>query len=181
MKAHGINANGATIRNSSTTTPTKREPKESNKKRKLEQFTNDHAGGAVDDDEIMASVKVEPGTVTIKSEASADNEDRLSNDMETDSIKATGGAMDDENNLPVVIHDDPSSSSTGQTKGRSAFTSEPERKGSKSGTAAKPVGTSPSVTADTELTFLGARVGSHVASQTQGSDTNHPNRIVNLE
>lgn len=63
MKAHGINPNAASVRASPAARSLKTERKESStpaKKRKMDDFANDH-GAAADDDENFDNIKSDPG------------------------------------------------------------------------------------------------------------------------
>ena len=64
MKAHGIAPNAASVRASPAARSFKTERKESStpaKKRKMDDFANDH-GAAVDDDETFDNIKSDPGS-----------------------------------------------------------------------------------------------------------------------
>jgi hypothetical protein len=172
MKAHGINANGASIRNTSTPVPAKREHTGTNKKRKLDQFSNDHAGGAVDDDEGVAKVKTEAECITIKSEVPAEDDAHSFNGSEPSGCVAIGQPVGDRRELGHdVLGGHSSSTLTGQSDSAVALNSKSDPGRHEQDPAATYIGTPPSAYADADLTFLGMRLGCNVGPSEIGTRT----------
>jgi hypothetical protein len=100
MKSHGINPSAASVRASPAARSFKTERKESStpaKKRKMDNFANDH-GAAADDDENFDNIKSDPGNhgeqLQVKEEPGQISNDTRSNNMMRFMPSLSGGSQD---------------------------------------------------------------------------------------